>query len=167
GQVGYEGEDPFLADGANQQLYDLGLDTIETLADIDSVIWRKYLERYLFHGKKLLKDYPQIDFDILSTFGGENYLAYNNTISNIGVVFNDAVTDAGKPTETRLKYMGYRQLTISFIPNVSFPFNNWESVYVISSDIEPDNGIVHALACLNSKFVFDEQIQLDIVDSKR
>lgn len=174
GQVGYEGEDPFLrAGGANQALYDLGLDTIQTLADIDSVIWRKYLERYLFHGKKLLKDYPQIDFDILSTFGGENYIAYNNTVSNIGVVFNDAVTDAGKPTETRLKYMGYRQLHISYIPNVSNPDPaSWGTFRVSTSDIQPYNGVIHVLDFNESKgsigFGFDSfEVIQDIIQSKR
>ncbi|MFC7526249.1 hypothetical protein ACFQRK_19975 [Parapedobacter sp. GCM10030251] len=170
GQVGYEGEDFFLTNGANQQLYDLGLDTIQTLADIDSVIWRKYLERYLFHGKKLLMDYPQIDFDILSTFGGENYLAYNNTISNIGVVFNDAVTDAGKPTETRLKYMGYRQLHISYIPNISDPDpGRWITHPVSSSDIQPHNGVVHVLDFnRGGGFGFNRQeVIQDIIQSKR
>ncbi|GGC21611.1 hypothetical protein GCM10011386_12010 [Parapedobacter defluvii] len=169
GQVNYEGEDPFLKTGtANQRLYDLGLDTIQTLSDIDSVIWRKYLERYLFHGKKLLKDYPQIDFDILSTFGGENYIAYNNTVSNIGVVFNDAVTDAGKPTETRLKYMGYRQLHISYIPNVSDPAR-WVTHPVSSSDIQPLNGVVHVLDFnQGGGFGFNRgEVIQDIIQSKR
>jgi len=153
--------------GVNTELYRLNRDTIQQLSDIDSLIWRKYLMRYMYHGKKKLADYPQIDFEVPDAFPGQNYYSYNNSVCNIGVEFNDAVTDAGKPTETRLKYMGYRQLAISFIPNVSFPFNNWIRVYVISSDIEPDNGIVHALAYLNSRFGFDNQIQLDIIDSKR
>jgi len=149
--------------GVNRELYRLNRDTIQHLSDVDSIIWRKYLMRYMFHGKNKLADYPQIDFDVLNAFPGQNYYSYNNSVCNIGVEFNDAVSDGG----TRLKYMGYRQLTISFIPNVSFPFNNWRTVKVISSDIEPDNGVVHALAYLNSNFGFDNQIQYDIIDSKR
>lgn len=172
GEVDYEGDDPILQilPGANQYLYDLGLDTIRTLADVDSAIWRKYLERYMFRGRKLLKDYPQVDFDVINTFGGQNYFAYNNTVSNIGVVFNDAVTDAGKPTETRLKYMGYRQLYISYIWNISDPDPaNWVQHRVSSSDIQPNNGVVHVLDFnIGGGFGFNRtEVIQDIIQSKR
>jgi len=153
--------------GINTELYRLNRDTIQQLSDVDPVIWQEYLMRYMFHGKKKLADYPQIDFEVPDAFPGQNYYSYNNSVCNIGVEFNDEVTNPGSPTETRLKYMGYRQLAISFIPNVSFPFNNWKRVYVISSDIEADNGVVHALSYLDSSFGFDDQIQFDIIDSKR
>ncbi|WP_257667482.1 fasciclin domain-containing protein [Parapedobacter tibetensis] len=167
GQVNYTGDDPLLMGGVNQRLYDLGLDTIQTLADVDSAIWRKYLERHMFRNKNLLVDYPQIDFAILATYGGQNYYAYNNTVSNIGVVFHDAVTDAGKPTETRLKYQGYRQLHISYIPNLSQP-DNWETVSVASSDIQPNNGVVHVLDYTVGFFGFIAyDVFNDIVQSKR
>lgn len=172
GAVDYEGDDPILQilPGANQYLYDLGLDTIQTLADIDSAIWRKYLERYMFHGRKLLKDYPQVDFDVINTFGGQNYFAYNNTVCNIGLVFHDAVTDEGKPTETRLKYMGYRQLYISYIQNISNPDpTNWIQHRVSSSDIQPANGVVHVLDFnLGGGFGFNRmEVIRDIIQSKR
>jgi len=168
GRVNYQGNDPgWMGNGANQQLYNLGLDTIQTLADVDSAIWRKYLERYLFRGKHKLMDYPQVDFEVLSTFGGQNYYAYNNTVSNIGVVFHDAVTDEGKVTESRLKYMGYRQLHISYIPNVSTP-ESWITAPVASSDIQPDNGVVHVLDFTSRGFGFDPQEVIDdIIQSKR
>ncbi|WP_436832281.1 fasciclin domain-containing protein [Parapedobacter sp. DT-150] len=168
GQVNYEGEDPLLSGGLNQLLYDFGLDTIQTLADVDSAIWRKYLERYMFRGKHLLKDYPQVDLDVLSAFGGQNYYAYNNTVSNIGVVYHDAVTNAGLPTETRLKYMGYRQLHLSYIPNVSEP-DNWNTYRVSSSDIQPTNGVVHVLDFnIGDGFGLNVmEVILDIVQSKR
>ncbi|MFB2121419.1 hypothetical protein [Parapedobacter sp. 2B3] len=168
GRVNYQGTDPgWMGNRANQQLYNLGLDTIQTLADVDSAIWRKYLERYMFHGKHTLSDYPQIDFSVLNTFGGQNYYAYNNTVSNIGVVFHDAVTDEGKPTESRLKYMGYRQLYISYIPNVSIP-ENWIDTPVASSDIQPSNGVVHVLDFTKRGFGFDPQEVIDdIIQSKR
>ncbi|MGV3763744.1 MAG: hypothetical protein ACO1NT_14780 [Parapedobacter sp.] len=168
GRINYQGSDPgWQGNGANQQLYNLGLDTIQTLADVDSAIWRKYLERYMFRGKHKLSDYPQIDFSVLNTFGGQNYYAYNNTVSNIGVVFHDAVNDEGKPTESRLKYMGYRQLYISFIPNVSIP-EFWYDTPVASSDIQPRNGVVHVLDFTSRRFGFDQQEVIDdIIQSKR
>lgn len=171
GQVNYSGDDPLLmGSGANQVLYDLGLDTIQTLADVDSAIWRKYLERYMFRGRKLLKDYPQVDFDVINTFGGQNYFALNSTVSNIGVVFNDAITDEDKPTETRLKYRGYRQLYISYIRNPSDPDPaNWIQHRVSSSDIQPTNGVVHVLDfTLGGGFGFASfEVINDIIQSKR
>jgi hypothetical protein len=173
GRVNYEGSDPgWQGNGANQQLYNLGLDTIQTLADVDSAIWRKYLERYMFRGKHKLSDYPQIDFSVLNTFGGQNYYAYNNTVSNIGVVFHEAVNDEGKPTESRLKYMGYRQLHISYIPNVSIP-EAWNTAPVASSDIQPRNGVVHVLDFVGSNFGYtgfgfnQQEVINDIIQSKR
>jgi len=173
GRVNYQGTDPgWMGNGANQQLYNLGLDTIQTLADVDSAIWRKYLQRYMFHGRHKLSDYPQIDFSVLNTFGGQNYYAYNNTVSNIGVVFNDAVNDEGKPTESRLKYMGYRQLHISYIPNVSIP-ESWNTAPVASSDIQPSNGVVHVLDFTGRGFGFigfgfnQQEVINDIIQSKR
>ena len=171
GAVNYQGEDPSLTsqNGANPQLYRLGLDTIQTLADIDSALWRKYLQRHMFHGRKLLKDYPQVDFDVINTFGGENYFSFSNTVSNIGVVFNDAVTGSGA-NETRLKYMGYRQLHISYIRNISDPDPaDWNPQKVASSDIQPSNGVVHVLDFTSGDgFGFSQyEVIADIIQSKR
>lgn len=155
----------------NYQLYQLARDTIKTLSDVDSLIWRKYLQRYMFKGKNLLADYPQIDFDVLNVYPGQNYYSYNNSVSNIGVVYNDAVSNDGDgddTDETTLKYMGYRQLHISYIPNISSPSDNWKRVAVISSDIQPTNGVVHALDYLSSEFGFvSGEVRDEIVESKR
>ncbi|WP_333865826.1 fasciclin domain-containing protein [Sphingobacterium sp.] len=151
----------------NWMLYNLGRDTIKTLADIDSAIWRKYLLRYMFNGKRKLMDYPQIDFDLLNVYKGQNYTALGNTVSNIGVVYNDAINDADPNNITRLKYMGYRQLYISYIPDVSRP-NDWRSCPVASSDIQPNNGVVHVIDYTKTQFGFNQgDIQWDILESKR
>jgi len=153
--------------GVNGTLYTLGRDTIKTLADVDSTIWRKYLLRYMFSGKRKLMDYPQIDFDLLNVYKGQNYTALGNTVSNIGVVYNDAINDSDKNNITRLKYMGYRQLYISYIPDVSRPMV-WISCPIASSDIQPDNGVVHVIDYTKSRFGFREyDIMLDILESKR
>lgn len=148
--------------GLNQELYTLGRDTISTLADVDSVIWRKYLQRYMFNGKRKLVDYPQIDFDLLNIFKGQNYTSLGNTVCNIGVKFHDAVDG-----ETILKYMGYRQLYISYIRDVSQP-NNWYSIPIASSDIQPTNGVVHVLDYTRAEFGYTKgEIVSDILESKR
>ena len=148
--------------GVNKELYRLNRDTVQQLSDIDPLIWRKYLLRYMFHGKNMLADYPQVDFDLLNAYPGQNYYAYDNSVCNIGVVFDDATGNGSV-----LQYGGYRHLYISYIPNVSFPFSDWRRVEVISSDIQPNNGVVHALEYLTSMFGFDSQMYFDIIDSKR
>lgn len=150
--------------GANDVLYSLNRDTIKTLSDVDSLIWRKYLLRYMFKGKNLLADYPQVDFDVLNIYPGQNYYAYDNSVSKIGVVYNDAVSSDGKST---LKYMGYRQLHICYIPNLSYP-DTWIVNKVASSDIQPTNGVVHALDYTSEEFGFNSlEVINDIVESKR
>lgn len=149
--------------GVNTELYRLNRDTIEQLSDVDSLIWRKYLMRYMFRGKNLLADYRQVDFDLLDAYPGQNYYSYNNSVCNIGVRFHDEENG-----ESIIKYGGYRQLYISFIPDVSQPFSNWSRVQVISSDIQPTNGVVHALYYLDGTFFgLDNQIYDDIVETSR
>lgn len=153
--------------GINSRLYSLGRDTIRTLADVDSSIWRKYLLRYMFNGKRKLMDFPQIDFDLLNVYKGQNYTSFANTVSNIGVIYNDAINDEDKNNVTRLKYMGYRQLHISYIPDVSRP-TNWIACPVASSDIQPNNGVVHVIDHTKAEFGFNQyDIELDILESKR
>jgi hypothetical protein len=132
------GNIPEMQFGLNQQLYDLKKDTIKKLSDISPAIWRKYLMRYVLKGKYLLKDFPQLDFSLRPLYPGGNYYGYNNDLSNIGVVFNTANT---------VKYAGYRQLCIAPIIDPSNPLlYQYMSAAVASSDIQPTNGVIHALA---------------------
>ncbi|MGY4384383.1 hypothetical protein ACVWYN_001409 [Pedobacter sp. UYP24] len=122
--------------GLNQRLFDARKDTIKTLADVPSATWKKYLMRYIFKGKFVLKDYPQLDFNLKPLYPGGFYLGYNNDLANIGVVYNSA---AG------VSYNGFRQLSISYIPDPANP-GNFIPAAIASSDIQPKNGVVHALA---------------------
>jgi hypothetical protein len=144
--------------GVNRELFYAGRDTIQTLADVDSAIWRKYLERYMFQGKNKLMDYPQIDFDLLNIYPGQNYISFANTVCNIGVVYNDA---------NNIKYMGYRQLYISLIPDLSQP-DTWVVQKVASSDVQPRNGVVHVIDFTSGEFGFNPwEVMNDIMESKR
>ncbi|MES2828843.1 MAG: fasciclin domain-containing protein [Bacteroidota bacterium] len=125
-----------LKNGLNQRLFDARKDTIKVLADVPSGTWRKFLMRYMFKGKFVLKDYPQLDFSLKPLYPGGFYLGYNNDLSNIGVVYNSA---------NNVAYTGYRQLSISYIPDPSSP-GNFIAAAVASSDIQPTNGVIHALA---------------------
>ncbi|MGM9477791.1 hypothetical protein ACS5PU_15275 [Pedobacter sp. GSP4] len=124
-------------DGLNNFLFYAGKDTVKTLDQISPLIWRKYLLRYMFKGVNRLKDYQQIDFDVKSVYPGGLYYSLGGNISNIGVTY---------ATANNIKYIGYRQLNLTYIPDASKPNDNWYINAVASSDIKPTNGVVHALA---------------------
>ncbi|MDQ0109070.1 hypothetical protein J2T02_004211 [Chitinophaga terrae (ex Kim and Jung 2007)] len=132
----------------NKSLYENGYDTIRALQEIPAAIWRKYLNLYIFHGANQLKDYPQIDFNLLINYPGQAYYSWDKQPMNIGVVYNDA---------NGVKYVGYRQLTISFIPDASKPMDGWRTASVASCNILTDNGVVHVLSTAHSYFGFDQQ----------
>lgn len=126
-----------LINDINDRLFNLQYDTIRTLQDVPGNIWRKYLTRYMFHGANQLKDYPQIDYDLLVNYPGQGYLSWDGTPMNVGVVYYN---------NNGVKYVGYRQLSIAYIPDVSRPTSNWSINYVASCNILTDNGVVHVLS---------------------
>ena len=128
--------DDFYKGQLNQVLFDENRDTIANFSDVPGEIWRKYMLRYVFKGKHLLKDYPQIDFDLRELYPGSFYYGYNSDLANIGVVYNSV---------NSVKYTGYRQLSISYIPDPSNP-DRFISSAVATSDVQPTNGVVHVLA---------------------
>lgn len=141
----------------NNELYALRYDTIQTLQDIPATIWRKYLSRYVFHGLNKLKDYPQIDYDLILTYPGQGYLSWDGTPMNIGVVYND---------DNGVKYVGYRQLSIAYIPDVSNPvLGTWIIAFVASCNILTDNGVVHVLSDEHTYFGFSQDEFVNDVES--
>jgi len=142
---------PYVQNGLNQALFQLNKDTIKTLDEIPQAIWRKYLTRYIMKGKYLLKDFPQLDFDLRPQYPGGYYYGYNGTdLDAIGVVYNDVINSSNNTTTT-IKYAGYRQLCIASVTDPSNPSNFYGgSAPVASSDIQPTNGVVHVLAVFSS-----------------
>ncbi|RFS21824.1 hypothetical protein DVR12_14300 [Chitinophaga silvatica] len=130
----------------NQVLYTNGYDTIRALNEIPAPIWRKYLSCYLFHGANQLKDYPQIDYNLLINYPGQTYYSWDKQPMNIGVIYNDA---------NGVKYVGYRQLSLAYIPDISNPTQGWKYSYVASCNILTDNGVVHVLSSQHAYFGFD------------
>ena len=127
---------PFVSNRLNQELFNNGKDTIKVLSDVPSNIWKRYLMKYMVKGKYLSKDFPQLDYGLRQLFPGGYYLGYNGDLSNIGVVYNSA---------NNVKYAGYRQLTISNVPDPSVP-TQYTAAAVATSDVQPKNGVVHVLA---------------------
>lgn len=132
----------------NERLATLGNQSVTSLSQIKPEVWRNQLSRYLFKGKKSLTDYPQLDPGNVSAYPGRIYSSYDGEIMNVGVIYNDA---------GGVKYAGYRQLVLSYIPSQSTPldYQSWYPVTVASVNIAPSNGYVHALHFSNHVFGFD------------
>ncbi|RXK62553.1 hypothetical protein ESA94_06015 [Lacibacter luteus] len=122
----------------NLYLDSRGQRRVTSLTQIKPEVWRRQLSRYLFKGARSMNDYPQLDPGNLSAYPGQIYSSYQGDIMNIGVIYNDA---------GGVKYAGYRQLIISFIPSVSAPrdYNSWYPAIVASVNVAPTNGYVHVL----------------------
>jgi hypothetical protein len=132
----------------NEDLKRNGRDTVSKLEQIKPETWKETLSMYIFKGINRLKDYQQLDTIAFAAFPGQGYSSYGGRTMNIGVIFNDAVTarNADGSPKTFVKYAGYRQLYLSYIPDFSNPTLNLLNIPVASSDIAPTNGIVHVLA---------------------
>ena len=129
----------------NKFLFDYGRDTVKKLSDIDSAIWRKYLQRYMFKGVNRLKDYSQIDLTLQNQYPGALYYSYSGDVLNIGVIYGDA---------NNVKYIGPRTLVIGYIYDINNADNAIFRTMVSSSDIKPKNGVVHTLQYNGAYFGF-------------
>lgn len=130
----------------NEILKTQGKDTVAEYSQIDPRVWKDVLSLYVFDGKYLLKDYPQLDTLDIPSFPGQGYISHANRIMNVGVIYNDA---------NGVEYAGYRQLVLSYIPDVLYPTQNWINVPIASSNIQPKNGVVHVLNYSRHFFGFD------------
>ncbi len=142
----------------NSYLDDKGKPRVTRLEQIKPEVWKKQLCRYLFKETRSMNDYPQLDPGNLSAYPGQIYSSYLGDIMNIGVIYNDA---------GGVKYAGYRQLRLSFIPSVSAPrdYNSWFSAVVATVNVAPTNGYVHVLNYPNHNFGFaTNQFIEDVID---
>ena len=131
----------------NEFLFSVGRDTVKKLSDIDSLIWRKYLERYMFKGVNRLKDYSQIDLNLQNQYPGALYYSYSGDVSNIGVIYGDA---------NKVRYIGPRSLIISYVYDINNAENAVFRTFISSSDIKPKNGVVHTLQYNGAYFGFSQ-----------
>lgn len=138
----------------NFQLQNLGRPPVTRLEQIKPEVWRNQLSRYIFKGKKAMNDYRQIDPENLSAYPGQIYASYNGLLMNIGVIYNDVSKEDGTGV---VKYAGYRQMLLSFIPSASAPrdFASWYSAIVASVNVAPTNGYVHVLQYSHHYFGFE------------
>lgn len=126
----------------NRELFLRGKDTVKNLNQVSPEIWKKFVSRYIYEGKSMLKDFPHLDTNDILAAPGQSYISYNGEILNIGVFKNDVVTKNSSGEQQIAKYVGYRQLIIGY------------SNPVATSDIQPTNGVVHVLNFTKHSFGF-------------
>lgn len=107
------------------------------LADIPGSVWRKYLERYILKGKYTANKFARIDPVNVYAYPGINYVMNSGYILNIGLVYQ---------TYNDVEAVGARVLMLTDITFDPVTFNNNMRVLVASSDIQPTNGVIHALS---------------------
>lgn len=132
----------------NNDLRSNGKDTVSQLEQVAPQVWKDMLSEYVFKGTYLLKDIPQIDTAAMNAFPGQGYVSYGGRTMNIGVFYNSA---------GGVKYVGYRQLIFSYIPDFSNPTINLINTPVATSDIQPTNGAIHVLQFQNHVLGFDSR----------
>lgn len=130
----------------NLQLKLGGNDTLTSLNNIKAEFWRNTLLMYMFSGGRGLEEFQQLDLNNRSAFPGEFVRSMGGRVMNVGVIFGDA---------SGLKYQGYRQLNLAYIPNQSSPQQGWRITPVATSNIQPTNGYVHVLNYPGHYFGFD------------
>lgn len=127
-------------DALNKELTVTGQDSVLSLDQVAPQVWEEFISEYIIKGSYGLNDFPQVDTAALNAFPGQVFQSVNNRPFNVGVNYHDAVSG-----DTRIKYAGYRQIMISYIPDFSQPRKDWVNTFVSSSNITPDNGRVHVL----------------------
>lgn len=137
----------------NQYLFQQGQDTVRNLNQVKPEVWRQMLSLYIFDGRYKLKDFTQIDTLDLPAYNGQSFKSMSGRPMNIGVIYNDA----GSASSGLVKYAGYRLLMISFITNFGNPKLGMRNAVVSSSDIQPDNGVVHVLQYNKHSLGFQSQ----------
>lgn len=113
-----------------------GKDTVSKLEQISPEVWKSTLSNYIFSGRNLLKDYPQRDTLSYLAYPGQNYESLGGRVMNVGVSYGDA---------GGVKYAGYRQLYLAYIPDFSNPQVGLQNNPVATSDLQATNGVIHTL----------------------
>lgn len=125
--------------------YQMGNDSIKSLKQIKSSVWKEYLSMYILKDRYLLKDIPQIDTTAISAYPGQTYITYGGVPMNAGVVYGDA---------NGVKYVGPRQILYSYVYDITV--SDMTNAYIATSDIQPKNGVVHVIRLNNHDFGFDK-----------
>lgn len=144
-------------DFLNDELYREGRDTVSKLTQISPEAWKEILSMYIFKGANFLNDYPQLNLEQIPAFPGQPFSSYGGRVMNIGVVYDNA---------GGVEFAGYRHLVLSYIPSLSAPLSGWINCNIATSDIQPTNGVIHALRYPDHFFGFSVEDFVQTVKEK-
>ncbi|RPE08537.1 hypothetical protein EGT74_15970 [Chitinophaga lutea] len=136
-----------------------GKDSVK-ISDIGQEVWRKFLGMYVMKGKHTAGTFPRVSYNNINAFPGINYVMLDGYILNIGLEYT---------TYNGVEAVGPRILYVTDITFDPTNFRNNPRVRVVSSDIQPKNGVVHVLSIQhNFGFRTDDflRIALDYLNSK-
>lgn len=117
----------------NAERYNQFQDSLK-LQEVPGEVWRKFLSRYIFRDKYMLKDVPRYDPDQRELYPGMNMESWQGYVMNLGVMFSDY---------NGTHDVGPRSLLLRDIGDLGNPQN--VSAQIASSDMQTRNGIVHVL----------------------
>lgn len=104
--------------------------------DISPEVWRKFLTMYILEGKYTAATFPRVDPDNIFSYPGINYVMLNGYVLNIGLIYYDY---------GGAEAVGARILNLT---DITYNPNNYKldpRIQVMSSDIQPKNGVLHVL----------------------
>ncbi|WP_343307734.1 fasciclin domain-containing protein [Chitinophaga niabensis] len=107
------------------------------MSDLGPEVWRKFLSMYIMKGKRVAGTFPRVNPENISAFPGINYIMLDGYILNIGLDYT---------SYNGVEAVGPRILTVTDITFDPTNFRNNPRVRVVSSDIQPKNGVIHALS---------------------
>ncbi|WP_298736953.1 fasciclin domain-containing protein [uncultured Chitinophaga sp.] len=112
------------------------------LEDIDPEVWRHFLSMYVLKGKYLAKQFARVDQFNVYAYPGINYVMDGGYVLNIGLIYQNY---------NNVEAVGPRIIRLTDITYDPQNFQNNPSVVVATSDIQPNNGVLHVL---NNNHVF-------------
>ena len=106
------------------------------LADIPPKVWKKFLTMYMLKGKYTANKFARIDPVNVYAYPGINYVMNSGYILNIGLIYQNY---------NGVEAVGARILQLTDITYDPVTFANNPKVLVMTSDIQPTNGVLHVL----------------------
>lgn len=120
----------------NEYRYRMVEDSVK-LADIPGKVWKKFLGMYILKGKYTANKFARIDPVNVYAYPGINYVMNSGYILNIGLIYQNY---------NGVEAVGARVLLLTDITYDPVTFANNPKTLVMTSDIQPTNGVLHVLS---------------------
>lgn len=106
------------------------------LQDIDSTVWKYFLSMYILNGKHLAASFARVDPTNIFAYPGIDYIMYGGYILNIGLIYQGY---------SGAEAVGPRIISVTDITYNPANYRSCPTITVMTSDIQPTNGVIHVL----------------------